>query len=204
MLKANGLDPKDVTDDFMKQLFNSDIDDPKSFANQQEDHRFVEIVASFNFDQKGNIAVRESGIQGRYGQLTTEYLYQRQSLEEEIGTDSAGARLALYFKRSMPEINTAFDILGDTALLEVFRTAFELPAEMSSMDIEKQKLLVERYMDLEELQDPDKLEQFITRFTAMYDLANDTSSGTSVLSLFNSASSGISADTLLSIAQLKG
>jgi hypothetical protein len=103
----------------------------------------------------------------------------------------------------MPEINTAYDILGDTALLEVFRTTFSLPAEMSSMDIEKQKALVDRNMDFEELQDPEKLEKFITRFTAMYDLANDTDSSP-IMALFSSSSSSISADTLLSIAQLKG
>ena len=55
--------------------------------------------------------------------------------------------------------------------------------------------------DLEELQDPDKLEKFISRFTAMYDLANETDSDPT-LSLF-SGSTTISADTLLSIAQLK-
>jgi hypothetical protein len=203
VLVAHGVDPETVTNDFMRQVFESDLDDPESFVNMQEDHRFVEIFASFNFDAKGNIAVRESGIQGRYGQMMTEYLFLQQSLEEEVGQDSAGARLALYFQRSMPNINSAYDILGDTALLEVFRTAFELPAEMSSMDIEKQKLLVERYMDLEELQDPDALEKFITRFTAMYDLANQTDTSP-IMQLFSGSSASISADTLLSIAQLKG
>ena len=202
VLTANGIDPETVTNDFMKQIFTSDLSDPESFVNLQDDHRFVEILSSFNFDVNGNIAVRESGIQGRHGQMMTEYLFLQQSLEEEVGADNGGARLALYFKRMMPEVNTAYDILGDTALLEVFRTAFELPAEMSSMDIEKQKLLVERYMDLEELQDPAKLEKFITRFTAMYDLANQTDTSP-IMQLFAGSSATISADTLLSIAQLK-
>ncbi len=73
---------------------------------------------------------------------------------------------------------------------------------MSSMDIDKQKALVEKYMDFKELQDPDKLQKFITRFAAMYDLQNDTSSNP-LVSLFSGSSSSISADTLLSIAQLK-
>jgi hypothetical protein len=201
VLKAKGIDPDSVDADFMKQLFESDLDDPESFANMQEDHRFVEIVSSFNFDKDGNIALRETGIQDRYGRMTTDYLYLQQMLEEQTGEDSAGARLALYFKRMMPTINSAFDILGDTALLEVFRTAYELPKEMSTMDIDKQKVIVERYMDLEELQDPDELEKFITRFTAMYDLANETDTSP-VLSLFSGRGS-ISADTLISLAQLK-
>jgi hypothetical protein len=202
VLEANGIDPKDVSKDFLKQIFASDLEDPESFVNQQDDHRFVEIVASFNFDTKGNIIRRDGSVQTRLGELNTEYLYLRQTLEEQTGEDSAGARLALYFKRMAPDINTAYDILGDTALLEVFRTAFSLPEEMSTMDIDKQKALVERFLDLEDLQDPEKLEKFIGRFTAMYDLANEADTNP-VMSLFNSTGT-ISATTLLSIAQLKG
>ena len=202
VLVANGLDPKKVTDDFMKQVFSSDPDDPRSFVNQQGDHRYAQILASFNFDRNGDITAQESGIQGRYGREMTDYLYLRQTLEEEAGDDNAGARLALYFKRMMPDINTPYDILGDTALLEVFRTAYSLPSEMSSMDIEKQAAIIEKYMDFQKLQDPGELERFINRFTAMYDLANDATSNP-VLTLFGGSSTTISADTLLSIAQLK-
>lgn len=202
VLVANGINPDDVTDDVMKQVFSSDLEDPESFVNQQADHRFAQILSSFNFDASGEITVRESGIQGRYGREMTDYLYLQQTLETEAGEDNAGARLALYFKRMLPDINTPYDILGDTALLEVFRTAFSLPSEMSSMDIEKQAALIEKNLDLEELQDPEKLEKFISRFTAMYDLENGSSSDP-VLGLF-SGSKTISADTLLSIAQLKG
>ena len=202
VLEANGIDPKNVTDDFMKQVFASDLDDPKSFVNQQDDHRYAQILASFNFDSKGEIAVKDNGIQGRYGMEMTDYLYLQQTLEEDTGDNSPGARLALYFKRMMPDINTPYDILGDTALLEVFRTAFSLPTEMSSMDIEKQAAIIEKNLDLEKMQDPDELEKFISRFTAMYDLENNTDADPT-LSLF-SGSKSISADTLLSIAQLKG
>jgi hypothetical protein len=201
VLEANGIDAEDVTDDFMKQVFSSDLDDPESFVNQQDDHRYAQILSSFNFDAKGEIAMKAAGVQGRYGMEMTDYLYLRQTLEQDAGEDSAGARLALYFKRMMPDINTPYDILGDTALLEVFRTAYSLPTEMSSMNIEKQAAIVEKFMDLEELQDPDELEKFISRFTAMYDLTNNTESDPT-LSLF-SGSRTISADTLMSIAQLK-
>jgi hypothetical protein len=201
VLEANGIDSEDVTDDFMGQVFSSDLDDPESFVNQQSDHRYAQILSSFNFDKNGDIAVKDGGIQGRYGMEMTDYLYLQQTLEEDVGEDSAGARLALYFKRMMPDINNPYDILGDTALLEVFRTAFSLPSEISSMAIEKQAALIEKNLDLEELQNPDKLEKFISRFTAMYDLANESNSDPT-LSLF-SGSTTISADTLLSIAQLK-
>jgi hypothetical protein len=203
VLQSYGIDPKSANDDFMKKLFASDLSDPKSFANQQTDHRFIQIVNAFNFDSKGNIASRDNGIQSKYGQSQTEYMYLQQSLEEQVGQDSEGARLALYFERKLPTINSGYDILGDTALLQVFRTTYDLPAEMSSMDVDKQKALVDKYLKLQDLQDPDKLKQFLSRFTAMYDVANDTTQDP-VLSLFSgSSSAGVSADTLLAVAQLK-
>jgi hypothetical protein len=202
VLQSKGLDPKDVTDDFMKQLFNSDLTDPKSFANQQTDHNFIDIVTSFNFDAKGNIGQRNTSIQDRHGIENTDYKFLQQTLETDTGEDAPGAQLALYFKRMLPSINSAYDILGDTALLEVFRTTFSLPAEMSTMDIDKQKALIDKNLNLEDLQDPAKLEKFVSRFTAMYDLANETDTDP-ILTLFGSSSGGVSADTLLSIAQLK-
>ncbi|MCV3766343.1 DUF1217 domain-containing protein [Rhizobium sp. TRM95796] len=202
MLESFGLDPKDVSADFLKQVMTSDLSDPDSFANQQADHRFAEMASMYNFTEEGGIAPKEPGVQDEHGRLTTEYLYLQESLEDETGAGSVGAQLALYFQRMFPSVNTAFDILGDKALLEVFRTAYQLPAEMSSMDIDKQSALVEKYMDFEELQDPEELQKFITRFAAMYDLQNDTGSDP-LVSLFSRSASSISADTLLSIAQLK-
>lgn len=202
ILESRGLDPDKVSIDFMKRIFASDIADPESFVNQQEDLRFRDIVASFNFDPSGKVIQSdENGIQSRADIYKTEELYLRQSLEEQSGETNPGVRLALYFARMAPDINSAYDILGDQALLEVFRTAFDLPAEMSSMDIDKQAALVEKNLKLEDLQDKDKLDKFMSRFTALYDLANDPGS-TSTVSLYNGSAS-ISADTLFSIAQLK-
>ena len=56
LLVARGLQPEKVTNDFLKKIFNSDLADPKSFANTQSDPRFAEIAASFNFDKQGNVA----------------------------------------------------------------------------------------------------------------------------------------------------
>ncbi len=202
ILQSKGIDPDTLSKDTMKKLFASDLKDPKSFANSQVDPRLREIVAGFNFDVSGNIIqTDEEGIQSRGEILNTEALYLNQSLEEQSGEENPGIRLALYFARKAPDINSAYDILGDTALLEVFRTAFELPKEMSSMNIDKQAALVERNLKLEDLGDSDKLAKFINRFTALYDLANDT--GGSTLSLYSRGSTSISADTLFTLAQLK-
>jgi hypothetical protein len=200
-LTANGLDPTKVDSDMLKQLFSSDLNDPKSFANSQTDERYTEFVASFNFDTDGKISkANSSGIQNRGEVVATDNLYLHQTMESEQGDSNQGVRLALYWQRMAPTITSAYDILGDSALLEVFRTAYSLPSEMSNMGIEQQAKIVNSKMDLTDLNDPNKIKKFISRFTAMYDISNDTgsSSANAALTILSggSGSTGISSSLL--------
>ncbi|WP_429931792.1 DUF1217 domain-containing protein [Agrobacterium vitis] len=205
-LTAHGLDPEDVSDDMLKQLFSSDLTDPKSFANTQADENYAKFVASYNFDSSGKISQENAdGVQNRSETFNTENLYLHQTLENEQGESDQGVRLALYWDRMSSTITSAYDILGDTALLEVFRTAYSLPSDMSNMDIEQQKKVIEKKMDLKDLSDPEKQTKFLQRFTAMYDLENDTgSSANAALTILggSSSTSGISASLLESVNSL--
>ena len=201
-LVAKGIDPSKVTDDYIKKIFQSDLDDPKSFARTEKDYRFAELAASFNFDKNGNV-IRTAGdqIQTSGEIMSTMNLYLRQTIETTQGEENAGVRLALYFERKAGEITSAYDILADDALAQVFRTTFSLPDEIASMDIDQQAKLVDKYLKLQDLNDPDKLSAMLKRFTIMYDLANDTSSS-AVVSILGGGSTGISGDTLMAIASL--
>ena len=99
-------------------------------------------------------------------------------------------RLALYFQRKASGITSAFDILADKAVFEVVRTALSLPVSMSQADIEVQAdMLIDR-IDLADFRDPAKLEKFISRFAALYDLNNGTTNTQSAASLILSGQSG--------------
>lgn len=200
-LTAKGLDPTKVDSDMLKKLFSSDLKDPKSFANTQTDERYAEFVASFNFGTDGKInKANAQGIQNRGEIVNTNNLFLHQTMETEQGDDNPGVRLALYWQRMTPTITSAYDILGDSALLEVFRTAYSLPKEMSNMGIEQQAKIVESKLNLKDLNDPDKVKKFISRFTAMYDLDNGTggSSANAALAILggSSANTGISSSLL--------
>ncbi len=205
VLEAKGIDPKSVSSADLKKMFSSDLNDKKSFVNHQSDNRFAEIVASFNFDKDGNISKDPTGsVQQRGDVLQTVNDYLEQTLESDQGDENTGVRLALYFQRKAPTISNAYDILGDTALMQFFTTTFNLSSYVSSMDVDKQADMVNKYIDLKDLQDPDKVESLIKRFTAMYDVKNGTQGTSPALSILsNSSSGGISADTLLAVAQLK-
>lgn len=202
VLEANGIDVTSVDALFMAKIFTSDLNDPDSFVNQQPDRSFRKIVASFNFNSQGMVERSDdSQIQSRRGVYETIDSYIRQMMEEEAGNDNAGVRLALYFERKATSVSSPYDILADDALYEVFKTLHSLPDDIGGADIDAQAELIKKYMNLEDLQDPEKLSKMIAKFAVLYDLENfsETSGAVSILS----GSGNISADTLLTMAQLR-
>ncbi|MBD9371265.1 DUF1217 domain-containing protein [Rhizobium sp. ARZ01] len=202
VLEANGIDLEGVDAEFMAKIFTSDLNDPDSFVNQQANRSFRKIVASFNFNSEGKVVRPDDAqIQSRRGVFETIDSYIRQMMEEEAGNDNAGVRLALYFERKAPSVSSAYDILADDALYEVFKTLHSLPDDIGSADIDAQAELIKKYMNLEDLQDPEKVSKMIAKFAVLYDVENfsETSGAVSILS----GGGNISADTLLTMAQLR-
>jgi hypothetical protein len=203
LAKSQGIDPKTVTTDQWKQMFASDVSDPNSYVNTLTDTRFEKIVASFNFDTTGNLTSSTLGtVQQRGDVITTENNYFRQTMEQQQGDTNEGVRLALYFQRKAPNIASAYDILGDSALLNFFTTAYSLSSYFSSQDVDKQAASVEKFIDLKKLSDPKYVETLVQRFTALYDTKNGTTGSAALSILQGTSSTSISADTLLAVAQL--
>lgn len=203
VLTSYGLKPSDVSKDFLKQVFSSDLSDPNSFVNKQKNGVWGEILGSFNFAKDGSLSRNvNAGVQSEGKIIELENKYTRQTLEEQQGESNPGVRLALYFDRMAPTIRSAYDILSDTALLEFFRVSYQLPDSFSNMDVDKQAALVDKYMTLADLKDDAKVTKMINKFTVMYDSQNSNASS-SALSILNGsgASAGISADLLFSLSQ---
>jgi hypothetical protein len=203
VLTANGIDPKSVKTDTLKKAFASDPNDSKSFINTPDGAQFKDIVNAFNFDTKGNLTNAKMGTaQDEGNRIETDSLYLHQTLEEQEGDTNQGVRLALYFQRNASKVNSMYDIMGDTALYQVITTTFSLPSSMSAMDTDQQASLLSKFLDVKDLQDPTKVDTLLKRFSAMYDMQNNSGVSTSTALQIMQGSSGISADTLLSIAQL--
>ncbi len=204
VLEANGIDPESVDAAFMQKIFTSDLDDPKSFANQQADRSYRKIVASFNFNADGLVDRSDDAkIQSRRGIYETIDSHVQQKLEEDAGNENAGVRLALYFQRKAETITGPYDILADDALFEVFKVLFQLPDEIGSADVDAQASMVERYLEMKDLQDPEKVQKMIVKFSVLYDLDNQTTTDPALSVLSGSGSAGISADLMMSLAQLR-
>jgi len=200
-LMAHGFEVDEVIDlEFLRSVLEGGIDDPESPANKSEDERYKALAGAFNF--------------ARYGEDATTYnvtnnlaveRYMRQTLEEDAGKQNEGVRLALYFQRKAPDFRSYYELLADKAVAQVVRTALGFPPALAQADIDKQVELIKERIEIEDFKDPEKLDEFLKRFTTMWELENPSSSQqTSIAALFSQpAEFGISTDMLFTIAQLK-
>ena len=201
LLGAEGIKPGEVTAETLRKILTSDLSDPNSFANTQSDIRLKKIAGSFNFDSKGFIEpAAAASVQTERGMVETGHLFLTQMLEEEAGEESVGARLALYFERMAPTLRSVYEILADPALADFIRISLSIPSETASSDIDVQAKLIERRLDIKDLQDPDKLNSMIQRFLALYDVEN---SGLDPLASLYGGSGGISFETVAALTQLR-
>jgi hypothetical protein len=201
VLKAYGLADAKLSEKTLRAVLVSDISDPKSYANTQ-DSRYRDLAAAFNFDRDGTVE-REAPLaaQDRKDVIGTTDKYLRQTMETEAGEDNEGVRLALYFARKATSIDDAYDILADKALLKVVQTALGISDKTAGANIDVQAAMIKKRLNIADLQDPKKLDKFLVRFSALYDMQNATTTSSPQSILFgNSGSTGFD-QTLVSSFQ---
>ncbi|OCW57902.1 DUF1217 domain-containing protein [Hoeflea olei] len=201
LLTSEGLDPKTLDQQTLRAILTSDLDDPNSFANQQNNVAYRKLAGSFNFDADGVIrSTSAKSVQNERGMVETQHLYLTQTIEQNAGEESVGARLAMYFERMAPTITSTYELLADDALAQFVRTAFSLPDSIASADIDAQKELFERYLDINDLLDPEKVDTLVRRFVALYDVQSDEQNP---LITLLSGNASVSFDTVSTFMQLR-
>ncbi|QFU17657.1 DUF1217 domain-containing protein [Microvirga thermotolerans] len=198
-MKAYGLEDMTYAKAFMRKVLTEGVSDKSSFANRLADERYKEFAKVFDFKTYGETTTTFE--RARQGTVDN---YIRQSLEISAGQEDAGVRLALYFERKAPGINSPYDILADPALLQVVQTALNIPETASGGGIDAQAAMIEHKLDIDSLSDPEKVKRFLQRFTTMWDAKNNAASSP-VLTLFtgSSASAGMNVEMLMSLQRVK-
>ena len=198
-MKAFGLQDMTYAKAFMRKALTEGIADRDSFANKLGDPRYREFVDTFNFAQfGGTTTIFDITRQGTVDR------YVRQTLEEDVGEQNEGVRLALYFERKAGDVTSPFGILADAALLKVAQTALGLPATMSFLDIDRQAEMISARLDLDDLKDPEKLKAFLGRFTSLWEIDNpSTPAGMPSLAIGQPRAAGIAPNLLASLQNLK-
>ena len=199
-LVAYGLDPAAEKRETIRAMLEGGVSDANSPANKSTDKRYTAFVTAFNFIEHGEAATTYNRAQ----QPSTDK-YLRQTLEENVGKQNEGVRLALYFERKAATLTNFYEILADPALAKVVRTALSLPDSFASADIDRQVKLFEEKFDIEDFTDPEKLGKFLTRFTSMWEVNNPTAPAQAQLSVLFSqpVEFGVSTDLLFAIQSMK-
>jgi hypothetical protein len=198
-MKAFGLSDMAYAKAFIRKVLEEGSDKTSALANRLADPRYREFAEVFNF--------------ARYGEATTSFgrtqqgtvdRYVRQTLEEDAGTQNEGVRLALYFERKAAEIDSPMDLLADPALLKVVQTALMISPMTAAADIDKQAAMISERLDVADLKDPEKLDEFLARFTSLWELENGQSMASAPAILASqSLTMGLNADLLASLQNLK-
>lgn len=198
VLKAFGLSDMAYAKALIRKVLTEGVGDSSSLANKLNDSRYRALASAFNFASNGASTTSSSSLIA-----TTRNNYVEQTLETRIGRENPGAQMALYFKRVAPTVSNAYGLLADKTLLSVVRTALGLSPSMSSQDIDRQAKTISSMLKLDDLKDPARLQKFIERFTANYDLKNPGGAATAPLSAMQVTSPEISQSLLMSLANLK-
>tara|TARA_R110002020_G_scaffold65144_2_gene172178 strand:- start:101 stop:883 length:783 start_codon:yes stop_codon:yes gene_type:complete len=198
-MKAHGLEDMSYAKAFMRKVLTEGVENEDAFANKLADSKYKAFAETYNFARHGETATIFTK-----AQQGTVDKYHRLSLEQAAGDDNTGVRLALYFQRTAPEITSAYGILADTALYQVVQTALGFSSDLAGADIDRQADMINARIDIEDFKDPEKLDSFMQRFTALWELENPSfSSVDSSLLLSSSSGFGISPELMLTINNLK-
>jgi hypothetical protein len=187
-MKAFGLGDRTYAIGLMRKALQQGVSDPKALANTLNDPNIRAFVTTFDY-KGGNATVgSDSFTQGVIDR------YVEQAMESQQGARNPGVELALYFRSRAPQVTSYYGVLADKKLLQVVQTALDISPNTGAQPIDTQARLLKAKLNLTDFKDPKKLENFISRFGAMYDTKNPGAG----------ASADVGANALLYGASLAG
>jgi Protein of unknown function (DUF1217) len=203
-MKAHGLSDMIYAKAFMRKVLTEGTSSTNSFANKLSDPRYRDFANAFNFALLGSNATQTSA--ARTGTATQ---YVQQVMEEDVGNQNEGVRLALYFTRKASSIKNSYQILADKALTQVVQTALGLSPTISSADIDKQASMLSKLITFSDFQDPTKVSRFAQRFAAMWDASQaasgsgSTANSAALILIGQSTPTGMDSDMLTKLQTLR-
>lgn len=198
-LTAFGIGDMVYAKAFVRKLLAEGTDDPAAFANRLADQRYLEFAKTFDFKRFGAATTAFGAAQNG---ITDKYI--RQNLETQAGATNEGVRLALYFERNAPKLESISGILADKALTQVVRTMLGLPETFSLYGIDKQISILEQRLDIGDLKSADKLKKHVERFTALWDAGRGSAQASMIASLFGtSGSAGLGNSSLAALTNAR-
>ncbi|MFM2045607.1 MAG: hypothetical protein RLY86_4183, partial [Pseudomonadota bacterium] len=162
---AFGMEDQAYAKALLRKVLDSDLNDPRSFANRLSDGRYKEMASAFNFRRFGGA---KPDIPAFVQQVVDRYMTQR--FEEQAGRSNEALRLGLYFERKAAGVQNWYQVLADPALARVARTALNLPEATARTDIDRQVAALRDRFDIAKLQDRGEVGKLVERFMVLTDV----------------------------------
>lgn len=181
-LGAFGLDDDINSKFFIRKVLESSTFDAKSLANKLSDKRYVEMAKAFGF---GDFPTSPNTLLSTFPDKIVKQFEARQ-FERAVGEQNQPMRLAMNAERELAAIadkkgseNTKwFTIMGNAPLRQVMETAFGLPKQFGSADLDQQlgefKKRAQQFLgssDPAMFKDPAKVEELVKLFLVRSDIA---------------------------------
>jgi len=199
VMNAFGLGSMTYAKGLITKVLEGGVSSSTALANTLNDPRYKALATAFNFAANGAATTSIAA-----NMQNTVNAYVEQQLETNVGKQSPGVQLALYFQRVAPTVTSTYGLLADKQLLSVVQTALGLSPDMGQENIDTEATQLGKLVNVSDFQNPAKLQSFIERFTANYDLNNTTTpTPTNALTFTAASTPGISSSLLLSLSNLK-
>lgn len=204
VMNAFGLGDMTYAKKMIQTALEQGLTGSKALAVKLNNPKITALVKVFDFATYGGATTQQT--EAQKGVVDK---YVMQTLEKNQGQSNAGVQLALYFRDHASSITNGYSILADTNLLKVVQTALGISPNTSVQNVDTQAARFDKLLKYPDFQDSAKVQKFLERFAAQYDVQNPgagTSSASLVLNLFNSSSSSsvtMSASTLMSLQNLR-
>lgn len=184
VLKSVGMGDQTYAKAMIKNILTSDIEDDQSLVNRLSNTKNKILFNAMEFNTDGTAGANlqdPEWVENMVGLYVDQQLIDTQAESNESVGD------ALTFKQKAPQLTSWFKILADESSARVMRVALGIPESVATGDIDAQKKAFEKRMNIEDLQDPEKIDKILRQYAAIEDANNNAARSASILTLFSSA-----------------
>ncbi|MGO8953119.1 MAG: DUF1217 domain-containing protein [Rhodomicrobium sp.] len=167
VLNAYELGDMSYAKGLFQQVLEQGTGSTNDLAYTLNNPQMLALAQTFDFADNGASATSSAAVQT--GVVNN---YIQQTLETNQGQSDPGVQLALYFQQNAPNITSVYNILADKNLLTVVQTALGISPLTSAEPIDTQANLIAQKLNINDFQNPKKLQTFIERFAVLYDENN--------------------------------
>lgn len=187
VMKSFGFEDQLYAKGMMKKILVTDPADKSSLAARMNSGAFKVMAETLGFGADGS-APANFGKADWVDGMVARYVDQR-----VIDTQTAVSKTVgdgLYFEQHASEMKSWYSVLADDRMARVVRTALGLPEDMGKSNIDAQKKMLSKKMDIADLQDPVKVQSLLRKYAAIEDANTAYMAGQDlVASLFGSSTS---------------